>query len=412
MALQTEGARARLIAHIRQDWLYYLWLGFLASLFLLGVYGYYLDRTYELADISNEVPWGLGIVIDVSSIALGAGAFVLVTLVYLLGRSEFLPLTRVAILVGMIGYSCAGLALLTDLGRPDRFWHILVHLNDTSVLSVVAWCLLIFTVVLGLQFLPIIRDAEWAKRIPILGFVAARVELAMPVLVLIGAFFSLTHQGAAGATFGVVKARAVWYRPTLPIVFAVTSVFAGLSFVLMLVTLTERLGRRPRRLVPSEILVRVARIAGYVGIGILVVRLWEQVFIDYYSPQLFFAQQTTLLRSQTPYAFGLFAGEFILGTVVPVIIFLSARAPYSSGNLIAGGALATFGLLINRWNTALSGLVTSVTYSPGAPEVIFNEYFPSYTEWLIALGIVAFAVLAYSLGIRILPIYRTAEDIQ
>jgi Ni/Fe-hydrogenase subunit HybB-like protein len=75
-----------------------------------------------------------------------------------------------------------------------------------------------------------------------------------------------------------------------------------------------------------------------------------------------------------------------------------------------GGALATFGLLVNRWNTTLSGLVTSVFYSPSRPEIIFSNYFPSGVEWLIALGIVAFCLLLYSLGIRLLPIFRPLPD--
>ncbi len=410
MAAQTEKRGARLGTHLRRNWPFYLWLALLAGLFLLGVYSYYLDRTYELANISDRVPWGLGIVIDVSAIAIGAGSFVLVALTYLLGRDEYRPLTRVAVLVGIIGYSSAGLALLSDLGRPDRFWHILVHLNDRSILSVVAWCLLIFTTVLLLQLLPILRDAEWARRLPILGPVANLIERIMPVLVLVGALFSLTHQGAAGATFGVVKARAVWYRPTLPVVFAASAVFAGLSFILMMVAATERIMGMRRRLVHRQLLVKVARMAGAVGIVILVVRLWEQLFIDYYSPQLYFAQQTAVLSAQTPYALGMIVGEFFLGTAVPVIIFLSPQAPHRARNLILGGALATLGLLVNRWDTTLSGLVSSVNYTPGTAEVVFNRYFPSYAEWLIALGILAFALLAYSLGVRILPIFRPLPE--
>ncbi len=410
MAAQAETTGARLRTHLKRHWLFYLWLALLAGLFLLGVYSYYLDRTYELANISDRVPWGLGIVIDVSAIAIGAGAFVLVALTRLLGRGEYQPLTGVAILSGLIAYSSAGLALLSDLGRPDRFWHILVHLNDRSILSVVAWCLLVFSTVLMLQLLPILRDAEWARRLPFLGPVANLMERLMPLLVLVGALSSLTHQGAAGATFGVVKARAVWYRPTLPIVFAGSAIFAGLGFVVMLVAVTERVMRMRRRLVQREILVKVARIAGAVGIVILVVRLWEQLFIDYYSPQLYFAQQTAVLSTRTPYAPGVFVGELVLGTLIPAIIFLSPQAPHRARNLILGGALATMGLLVNRWDTTLSGLVASVNYTPGTPEVVFNRYFPSYVEWLIALGIVAFALLAYSLGVRILPIFRPLPE--
>ena len=406
MALQKSSLRDRLVAHLKSDWLFYVWILFLGALFLVGGYAYYLDRTLELAGISDAVPWGLGIVIDVSAIAISAGAFVLVALTYLFGRREFEPLVRVAVLVGIIGYSAAGLALLTDLGRPDRFWHILVYLNSKSILSVVAWCLMMFTTVLALQLIPALRDASFARRLPLVGLVADLLLKVMPFLVLVGALFSLTHQGAAGATFGVVKARAVWYRPTLPVIFASTAIFAGLGFVLMLVAATERVTSMRRRLVDRQVLVKVARIAGFAGIAVLVIRMWELLFIHYYSPQLYFVQQISVLNAQTPYSLGVFVGELVLGTLVPVIIFLSPQAPTRARNLVLGGLLSTIGLLINRWDTTLSGLVTSVSYSPTNPEVAFNSYFPSTAEWLIGLGILAFCVLAYSLGVRILPIFR------
>jgi Ni/Fe-hydrogenase subunit HybB-like protein len=410
MALQNTSPRDRLVAHLKATWLFYIWILLLTGLFLLGGYAYYLDRTQELAAITNVVPWGLGIVIDVSGIAIAAGAFVLVSLTYLFGRKEFEPLVRVSLLVGILGYSAAGLALLTDLGRPDRFWHILVYLNSRSILSVVAWCLMVFTTVLVLQLIPVLRDAPFARRWPLIGGVASLLQKVMPFLVLVGALFSLTHQGAAGATFGVVKSRAIWYRPTLPIVFAGTAIFSGLGFVLMMVAITERVTRMRRRLVDRQILVSVARIAGLIGIVILVVRVWEQLFIDYYSPQLYFAQQISVLNTQTPYSLGVLIGELVLGTLVPVIIFLSPQAPTRARNLLLGGLLATFGLLVNRWDTTLSGLVASVSYSPSNPEVVFNSYFPSGAEWLIGLGILAFCLLAYSIGVRILPIFQPLPE--
>ena len=397
---------ARLMSPLRKNGLFYLWLALLAALIALGGYGYYMDRTHELSGMNNVVPWGLGIVIDISAIAIAAGSFTLAALVYVFRRTEFEPLVPVAVLIGLLGYSAAGLALLTDLGRPDRFWHILVYLNSHSVLSVVAWCLLLFTASLFLMLVPIIRRADFGRRLPLLGSISDLLVKVMPAVVLAGALFSLTHQGAAGATFGVVKSRAVWFKPTLPLVFTATAIFAGLGFTLMMVVVTERVTGMRRRLINRAALVKAARIAGMVGIVTLFVRLWEQVFTSYFSPNLFFQQQADLLGSETPFTLGVVVGEFALGTIIPTIIFLSPQAPVQGRNLVLAGGLATMGLLVNRWDTTLSGLVASVSYSPSTPSVVFNPYFPSWVEWLIALGILAFAALGYSLGVRILPIFR------
>ena len=66
--------------------------------------------------------WGRRwITIDTSSIALSAGAFSLSAAVYLFGLKRFQPIARTATFVGLIGYTMAMLALILDIGRPDRF---------------------------------------------------------------------------------------------------------------------------------------------------------------------------------------------------------------------------------------------------------------------------------------------------
>jgi Ni/Fe-hydrogenase subunit HybB-like protein len=56
-----------------------IWLGFLSVLLLIGVYSaitVFINGLF-ITNMSDSVPWGLWITIDLSSIALGAGAFTL-----------------------------------------------------------------------------------------------------------------------------------------------------------------------------------------------------------------------------------------------------------------------------------------------------------------------------------------------
>src|SRR5574341_701488 len=89
-------------------------------------------RGLVVTNLTDLVPWGLWITIDLSSIAMSAGAFLLCAAVYLLGLKRFQPLARTATFIGLIGYSMAVLTLLLDIGRPDRFWHALVFWNPHS----------------------------------------------------------------------------------------------------------------------------------------------------------------------------------------------------------------------------------------------------------------------------------------
>ena len=113
------------------------------------------------------VPWGLWITIDLSSIALGAGAFSLCAGVYLFGLKRYQPIARTATFVGLIGYTMATLALILDIGKPERFWHSMVYWNTHSLLWEVTMCVILYLTVLMLEAMPIIANLEWLrKRLP------------------------------------------------------------------------------------------------------------------------------------------------------------------------------------------------------------------------------------------------------
>ena len=76
-----------------------------------------------VTNLTNLVPWGLWITVDLSSIALSGGAFFLSALVYIVGIKRFKPIARLAVFIGILGYSAAMCTLLLDIGRPERFWH-------------------------------------------------------------------------------------------------------------------------------------------------------------------------------------------------------------------------------------------------------------------------------------------------
>jgi Ni/Fe-hydrogenase subunit HybB-like protein len=65
----------------------HLWIAFLMLLLGAGLvaYGIVLVKGLSVTNLSDLVPWGLWITIDLSAIALSAGAFTLCAVVYLLG---------------------------------------------------------------------------------------------------------------------------------------------------------------------------------------------------------------------------------------------------------------------------------------------------------------------------------------
>ena len=68
-----------------------VWLGFLGLLLMAALVGGILVfwNGLWITNLTDLVPWGLWITIDLSSIALSAGAFMLCAAVYLIGLKRY-----------------------------------------------------------------------------------------------------------------------------------------------------------------------------------------------------------------------------------------------------------------------------------------------------------------------------------
>jgi len=78
--------------------------------------------------------------------------------------------------------------------------------------------------------------------------------------------------------------------------------------------------------------------------------------------------------------------------------------------MIAAG-LAVVGLVVNRWNVTLSGLVVPPVWSPGRlGQVVVYSYFPSLVEVAVTIGIIGYGFLMFTLGVRHLPLYPKIEE--
>jgi molybdopterin-containing oxidoreductase family membrane subunit len=330
-------------------------------------------------------------------------------LVYIFGLERFEPLARVAMLVGFLGYSSAALSLMADLGRPDRFWHSLIYWNVRSPLWAVTWSVILCTGAVIVGLLSTVLESPLLAGKTIFRRLTPLARQVTPVAGACAAVLALLHQAAVGVSYGAIKARPIWFKPSMPIISVVLAISAGLAFTIGLVAITSRLKKRD--IVELGLLHQIAHIAGLVIVVGLFIRLWDLAATTYYSPLPILVQETNLLYAQTPYELGFVVGEIILGGVAPAILLLSPNLYRRRRNLVTAGILATLGLFLNRWDTTLTGLVATVSYSPSNPDIILTPYFPALAEWLVALGIAAYAALVYTLAARFLPIFENESMI-
>jgi Ni/Fe-hydrogenase subunit HybB-like protein len=379
------------------------WVGGLSFFIAAGAVagGLVFWKGLSLTHLTDLVPWGLWITIDLSSIAMSAGAFSLCAAVYLLGLKRFQAVARTATFVGLIGYSMAVLTLMLDIGRPDRFWHSLVFWNKHSLLWEVTMCVTLYLSVLLLECLPIFAGFEWLRRRwPRLAEMMSRAHHYAPYLAIAGLALSMLHQSSLGALYGVLKARPLWYRPDISILFIISAIAGGTALTVFASMLSARLTRRAN--VDDAALERVAFLTGCVLMVYLYIRFWDALAMTYtYEPG---RTEGLNLLTGGPLSFNFWVVELFLGIVVPMVLLLNKRTRLLPFWRMLALLLVVCGVAAYRWDTNLSGLLVVLSYLPGEPAVAYTAYHPSLVEALTAAGILSFGLLSFSLGVRYLKV--------
>lgn len=332
-------------------------------------------------NLSDAFPWGLWIGFDVlCGVGLAAGGFTITAAVTVLNARRFAPIIRPTLLTAFLGYVFVVFALLVDLGQPHRIWHAAIMWNPHSVLFEVAWCVMLYTGLLAVEFSSVLFERlglERPRRV---------IQAATTPLVIAGAILSTLHQSSLGSLYLIVpdKLHPLWYTPLLPILFFVSAVAAGLAMVIVEARLCERAFGHPLDLAMLEPLGRALTVAlGVYGL-LKLLDLGHR------------GELTRLVRAE--YEGGLFLLEVTVGILAPVALLLIPRVRTAPRGLVGGAWLAILGFVVNRLNVSITGMERAAGVT----------YLPTWTEVAISLALVALGFAAFGLAVRLLPVFAAA----
>jgi Ni/Fe-hydrogenase subunit HybB-like protein len=364
------------------------WKCFAAAIFAAGAYATFVRFAYGLGrstNLNDLYPWGLWIGIDVMcGVGLAAGGFTIAALVHIFHVKRFEPILHPTILTAFLGYLLVIIGLMFDLGRPFEIWHAIIMWNPHSVMFEVAWCVMLYTVVLALEFAPVVlKRFKMSRPLSILR------RLAIPIVIM-GVLLSTLHQSSLGSLYLIVPERLypLWYSPYLPVFFYVSALAAGCAMVIFESYLSARVFHRGLDL---KILDEISRIA----VVLLAVHMVMRVMDGYYrgiANLLFVPRMETYL-----YWF-----EMIVGVIAPAILLSQAKVRKSRNGTFAGTVLVIIGFVTGRLNVVITGMQASAGIS----------YFPSWMEVSITLSIVTFGFVVFSVAAKYLPVYEDEDPKQ
>jgi len=390
----------------------YRWMLFLGILMAMGAAAALLVfiKGLVITNLTDLVPWGLWISIDLSAIALSAGAFTVSALAYLARRESLKPVARTAVFVGFVGYSIAMMMLLLDIGRPDRFWHGFVFWNIHSPLWEVTMCVGLYFTVLTMEVAPII--GHWAPietRFPALAHRLGWLHKLTPYLAVVGLVLSTLHQSSLGLTYGKLVARPIWNRPwPMAIGFYLSAIIGGLALVTLISLVAGRL--TPRARINKVTLDKLAYTVGWAALFLLVFRWWDLMSMPVgYVPA---KSEALYILTRGRLAFNFWGLEIVLGMLLPATLLLIGYWRRIERVRILALALVVIGVVAYRWNTNLVGQLVVWNQVAGSEIPLFTNYMPSLIEILTGVGVIAYGLLAITCGVRYLNVIDHGEVVE
>lgn len=389
-----------------------LWLLAIVGL-VVGGYGLY-DRFafgHLNANYGSYVPWGLWVAAYSYLMGLSAGAFLLSTLFYVFGSKKLEKVGKLALFTALVTLVLALVSITIDLGRPERILELFTRTRTSSVMGWMIWLYSIYFVLLLVELWFALRAdlIAWSQRSGFAGSLArflsfgkrdvtdaalANDRRALKILGALGFVLAVALSGGGGALFGAIGARPYWNSGLTPILFLAGGLLSG-SALLTFIALAFA--------DHQETVVLLGKIVlGLLALDVLLE--WAEMSIGLYASVPAEASSLRIVLFG-PYAWVFWGFHVALGIVLPaLILILRGKSPVWAA---FAGLLIAFTFITVRLNILIPGLAVpeleGLANAFGGPGLSF-DYFPSLTEWLTEIGIVSAGLLAFLIGMRVLPI--------
>jgi len=332
----------------------------------------------RVTNLNDQFPWGMWIAFDVlCGVALAAGGFTMTAMGYILGIERYRAIVRPAVLTAFLGYLLVVAGLMFDLGRPWQIWHPLIMWNPHSVMFEVAWCVMLYTIVLSFEFSPILFEklgwrspARWYRSVAI-------------IFVVLGVLLSTLHQSSLGSLFLIApnKVHPLWWSPLLPILFFVSAVMVGFAVVIFESYMSARAFNES---LERRLIVDLARFLFVSLIVFLAIR-----FQDLLSRGVL---QYTIYNKMETYFFWIEQLFFI----IPIWALSRPALRINEKAIFWSSVSVILGLVFNRFNLSITAVIAMSEY----------KYYPSFLEVFTSLFLVTFGVVLFWMAVKYLPIFK------
>jgi molybdopterin-containing oxidoreductase family membrane subunit len=403
-----------------------LWVILLSLFCIAGLVGYYhqLSKGLVVTSMRDYVSWGIYISNFVFFVAISLVGSLITAVLRLTGVHWSTPLTRIAEIIAISAITFAALIIIVDMGRPERFYNLLIH---GRMQSPITWDVIVITTYFFISclllYFPLLPDLaigmQYGQRIGrrLAGLYAmlgrfwkntpAQVKInersiGMMAIVIIPVAFAI-H--TVTSWLFATTYRPGWDSTNFGAYFISGAFLVGAGAVLAAMYVFRKAYQLEEYITDAH----------FDRMGKIVVMLALLYF--YFNVNEYLVPAFKMRKSEEDHLMGLFTGEFArifwfaisTSMFIPIAILLwpGGRRPLPA---FIAGVIVVIGSWFKRYV-----IVTPTLLHPFLPmrDVPANylHYFPSLEEWAIAIGSLAGMLLVITIFARIFPIIPIQETI-
>lgn len=369
--------------------LYYAWMAFLLIImaFAARSYIFQLDQGLIVTNMRDQVSWGLYIANFTFMVGVAAAAVLLVIPAYIY---HFQAIKEIVILGELLAFSaivmCLGF-ITVDLGRPDRFWHIIPGLGILNFpISMLSWDVVVLNGYLILNTLiPIYLIYK--------GYVneEPNKKLYLP-FVLLSIPWAVSIHTVTAFLYNPLPARPFWNAAILAPRFLASAFCSGPALIILIFQIIRKVSNTK---VQDVALFKIAEIMAYAMFFNLFL-FGAELFKEYYSGTVHLAPMEYLMQGLHGHnALVPWIWTAICLNVTAFVLFILLRNIRSVKIMNIGCVLIITGVWIEK---GMGFIVPG--FIPDTLGEIY-EYMPSSTEVMVSLGVLALGFFVYTMFAKV-----------
>ena len=369
--------------------LFYLWMFVLTAVALVGANAWAVQVADGMivTNMTDHVSWGLYIANFTFMVGVAAGGVMMVIPAYLYRDKKMHDVVIVGELLAISAIVMCLLFVVADLGRPDRFWHLIPFIGRFNwPMSMLTWDVIVLNgyLLLNLHICGYLLYIRFLGRKPNAVWYVPFVMLSIFWAISIHTVTAFLYCGLGGRPF--------WNTALLAPRFLASAFVAGPAFILILLAILKNVVGRRIDEAPSRMLINIIRVTILINLVMII----SEVFTEFYTGGAHTASARYLfLGLHGKSALVPWIWTAVVCNVVATILFLTPKIFTSTTTLVIACVLAFVGAWIEKgMGLIIPGFVPSTLH-----EIV--EYSPSLTEWKVSVGIWAFGLMVLTILLKI-----------